>query len=345
MRCDPSGASTAPHDASVYRHCLFCQTDLGRNEIVEPLPIGRRVAFDAGKGRLWIVCRKCERWNLTPFDERWEAIEECERRFRATKQRVSTDNIGLARLAEGLELVRIGDPLRPEMASWRYGDQFGRRRRKHAFTALAAAGSIAALQISLSAAGGAGGMWYLWQGMYTGIVDRIGRTRIPAADGRIVRLVPSKARKARVQLDPDSNRLVLSVKAGSKIERWYDDDARAIAGSILPRANYDGARQAQVRDAVAIVSDHATGADPLVDLLARSGLRTGKAVKFQKLAVPERLAVEMALHEEQERRALQGELAELELRWRAAEEIAAIADSLAVPSSVEQRLRDLKGSR
>jgi hypothetical protein len=40
------------------------------------------------------------------------------------------------------------------------------------------------------------------------------------------------------------------------------------------------------------------------------------------------LALEMALHEESERRALQGELAGLEAAWREAEEIAQIADSL-----------------
>ena len=27
--------------------------------------------------------------------------------------------------------MRIGAPQRPEMAAWRYGDQFGRRRRRH----------------------------------------------------------------------------------------------------------------------------------------------------------------------------------------------------------------------
>ena len=82
-----------------------------RNEAIEQFPVGRRLAFDAAKGRLWVVCRKCERWNLSPLEERWEAIEECERPFRATRLRVSTDNIGLAQLLpEGLELVRIGDP-------------------------------------------------------------------------------------------------------------------------------------------------------------------------------------------------------------------------------------------
>ena len=83
----------------MYATCLFCQEKLGTNESIEHFPVGRRLAFDAAKGRLWVVCRKCE-------------------------------HIGLARLKEGIELVRIGEPQRPEMAAWRYGDQFGRRRRR-----------------------------------------------------------------------------------------------------------------------------------------------------------------------------------------------------------------------
>src|SRR4051812_46335370 len=113
----------------MYSTCLFCHANLGANHAVEHFHVGRRLAFDPAKGRLWVVCQKCERWNLTPIEERWEAIEECERTFGATKTRVSTDEIGLARITEGLELVRIGKPQRPEFAAWRYGDQFGRRRR------------------------------------------------------------------------------------------------------------------------------------------------------------------------------------------------------------------------
>ncbi|CAN5785591.1 hypothetical protein BH23GEM6_BH23GEM6_00840 [soil metagenome] len=41
-----------------------------------------------------------------------------------------------------------------------------------------------------------------------------------------------------------------------------------------------------------------------------------------------RLALEMSLHEQSERRALEGELAELEAAWKDAEEIAAIANAL-----------------
>src|SRR5690242_16325906 len=121
--------SPFPHPA-MFPSCLFCHASLGTNAMVEHFPVGRRLAFDGDKGRLWVVCTKCGQWNLSPLEERWEAIEECERFFRGTRLRVSTDNIGLARLADGLTLVRIGRPQRPEMAAWRYGDQFGRRRRR-----------------------------------------------------------------------------------------------------------------------------------------------------------------------------------------------------------------------
>lgn len=47
------------------------------------------------------------------------------------------------------------------------------------------------------------------------------------------------------------------------------------------------------------------------------------------------LALEMALHEEQERRALQGELWILEQAWKEAEEIAAISDKLLLPAGTD----------
>ena len=72
----------------MYSNCIFCHAGLGANEVIEHFPVGHRLAFDGAKGRLWVVCRRCERWNLTPLEERWEAIEDCERAFRATTLRV-----------------------------------------------------------------------------------------------------------------------------------------------------------------------------------------------------------------------------------------------------------------
>jgi hypothetical protein len=46
----------------------------------------------------------------------------------------------------------------------------------------------------------------------------------------------------------------------------------------------------------------------------------------------------MAVNEESEQRALEGELAQLELAWKDAAEIAGIADELLVPAEVETNL-------
>ncbi|HEX7938191.1 MAG TPA: hypothetical protein VF483_04315, partial [Gemmatimonadaceae bacterium] len=112
----------------MYATCLYCRTNLGANDSIEVFQVGKRLAFDERNGRLWVVCSACGRWNLSPLDERHEAIETCERLFRGARLRVTTDEIGLARLPDGTELVRIGEPLRPEFAAWRYGERFIQRR-------------------------------------------------------------------------------------------------------------------------------------------------------------------------------------------------------------------------
>jgi hypothetical protein len=55
--------------------CTFCHAPLGANAMVEHFPVGRRLAFDADRGRLWVACAACRQWNLSPLEERWEAIE------------------------------------------------------------------------------------------------------------------------------------------------------------------------------------------------------------------------------------------------------------------------------
>jgi hypothetical protein len=61
---------------------------------------------------------------------------------------------------------------------------------------------------------------------------------------------------------------------------------------------------------------------------ARGGIGSEPSTELPRLPVEDRLALEMAANEDTERRALEGELEELEAAWREAEEIAAIADSL-----------------
>ena len=132
--------------------------------MLEHFPVGRRIAFDAACGRLWVVCPSCSQWSLSPLDERWEAVADAERLYRQTKLRVATDQIGLARLRDGTDLVRIGEPLRPEFAAWRYGARFRSRWRKQLGWGVAAGAAAAGYSVAGPLMGliSFGGLWIPW---------------------------------------------------------------------------------------------------------------------------------------------------------------------------------------
>jgi len=342
----------------MYSTCLFCNEDLGSNEVIEQFPVGRRLAFDASKGRLWVVCRKCERWNLTPLEERWEAIEECERLFTSTRLRVSTDNIGLAKLREGLVLIRIGNALRPEMAAWRYGDQFGRRRRKHMIVSGAVVAAIGGIIILGPAtgivAGGGWGSWQIISNLYSAYHNRRVRARVKLPNSETVIPIRKKQlEKVAVVREADDWALRIPLPRNERLILFTGQDALRAAGKLLPAINESGAKPAEVQSAVEIVA-HAADPGSLFRRYAPESRRLD-ARRFPSAGVPispghvlsslpkeVRLALEMASHEEQERRALEGELALLEAAWREAEEVAQIADDMFVPEATSTRLEELK---
>ena len=315
---------------------MFCKQPLGANEVVEAFPVGRRLAFDAAKGRLWVVCRACQRWNLTPLEERWEAVETCEKLFRGTRVRTSSENIGLARHAEGLELVRIGKPLRPEFAAWRYGDQFGRRRRR---TIVYTTGMVAATAGGWALMGTVGGLvgilgmnivsyTHLWQTYRRSV-------RFRPSDGRLRRMNQLIASQTLIRPDGDEFGFLVGVGKGflkSRETEWFaGEDARRAINAILPAVNSAGGNSNKVRSAVSEIESHGHP-----ERFVRQAAQRWREYRHRGAsgflgAMPHLLAFEMALHEEEERRALEGELWRLEQAWREAEEIAAIADDLLLP--------------
>jgi len=347
----------------VYTTCLFCTRPLGANEVLESFPVGRRIAFDAAKGRLWVVCPRCERWNLTPLEERWEAIEQAEGLYRATRQRVSTDQIGLARVPGGLELVRVGKPERPEMAAWRYGDQFGRRRRKRLITAgLVVTGGVLVVAGSATAGLGIAGLINLGRTAASWAQHGFpGRTvaRIRPKYGPVLRVRRANLSKTRLVPGPNGE-LALDLRHTYGRVRLEGAEARHAAALLFPAVNQFGGTKDDVQRAVGRL-EHAGGADEYLARIVRSGEklmppppRTGdddddddsgageQESGLVALPISVRLAIEMALHEEQERRALEGELAELEAAWRDAEEIGAIADSLLLPPWIEDAIKRMR---
>lgn len=339
----------------MYRTCLFCRGDLGANLAIEALPIGRRLAFDQSEGRLWVVCRRCERWNLTPFDERWEAIEACEKAYRDTPRRFATDNIGLARLADGLELVRVGAPLRPEFAAWRYGDQFGRRHRRNlilgaAFTVGGVGLIIAPWLTGLSLVGSAYSV--VSNAMIFRSVRKTAAT-IAGPDQRPIPLVLAQIGAAQLSTVPESGHPLLLVphRTGKLIPRASTRDFHRLegesaikaAGQMLPTVNASGGSRRVVAGAARLVDDLP---DPATHFASLAGLAAKAKYSGQRELGQQpkelRLALEMAAHERAEQGWLAGELLDLEAAWRDADALAKIADSLAVPDAVEGQLRDLK---
>lgn len=323
----------------MFKTCMFCNRSLGTNEVIEHFPVGRRLAFDSERGRLWVVCRKCERWNLSPLDERWEAVEACERLFESTRIRVSTENVGLARHAEGLELVRIGKPMRPEFAAWRYGDQFGRRRKRAIVYGVGAGAVIGAIAIGGAVTGVISGAVLAQSGNFVNLWTN-GRTlvKLRTDDGRVLKMKNMDLLGTRLRPVEDGSGFKLEVRKGKKKEWFEGAEAERLIGAIMPKMNRRGGKVRTVQDAVTEIEREGHPDSFLADVVTGDRFRDKKGIPgyVNKMPAPTKLALEMALHEETERRALEGELWLLERAWEEAEEIAAISDSLLLPEGADE---------
>jgi hypothetical protein len=335
----------------MYRSCIFCSAPLGANEVIEAFPVGRQLAFDGWKGRLWVVCPRCARWNLSPIEERWEAVEAAEKLFRDARLRVQSENVGIAQLPDGTRLVRVGSAVPGELAAWRYGRQLLRRRKRYFIATGAGAAGTLALWGGLSAMGVGvfgfltGANW-IEEKRKQKVLHRISAADTMGAGGEgrtlIVRrwhLQGISLRGARGTGEPD---VVIRDAHRKKSDMSGDvnpksndivmvtgEPARALLKRAMVHVNKGGASRAGLADANRILSD-AGSAEHVLREAAIGGAALGKKAGRHPeiLKGPGALAFEMALNEEGERRALEGELAALEAAWREAEEIAAIADAL-----------------
>jgi hypothetical protein len=331
----------------VYAACLFCHRALGANDAIETFPVGKRLAFDAWKGRLWVVCPHCAQWNLTPIEERWEAVEQCERLFRGARLRASTAEIGIARLPSGLDLIRIGKPLRPEFVAWRYGSALRRRRRFWRIGAGAALAVPAALVGTALATGTAIGGTAAFPIVFPAVGVLVGGAAMAQTLRGVRRM--TALRQAGVPAELFEGVPLSRWQPGPTISFARDDTpdgwhlhfenighrgnvsgtlAYVALGLVLPTLNPFGATRSQVDAAVAKLNTQGSAAEHFRAIIT-DACRTGHAYTPLSWLPPAfRLSLEMAAHEETERRALEGELAMLAEQWRRAEAIAGIADNL-----------------
>jgi len=325
----------------MYTTCAFCNGAFSGDGGPSGLGVGRRLAFDEWRGRLWVICGSCSRWNLAPLDERLERIEALARAGAQGAIVASTEQVSLIRWGP-YDLVRVGRPPRIEYATWRYGERLKARRREQLkyVVPLTVAAMGAAVAVNVAAGGSVG--VFVWQipnlarSAYTGIVGwrsvRLDDPPVCAHCGTVMTVRARHLQRARLVTDARARMSLLLVCPACRHEgaQLEGPDAQAALRRGLTYLNLAKSGRQKALDAATIV-DRAGGADALVHGMAREG------AMLRSLRPDRRLALEMAIDE-------QAEVEELERQWRVAEETAAIADgTLSTDSELEAEMRRLKG--
>ncbi len=324
----------------MYRTCAFCNGKLDGDGGPSGLGVGRRLAFDEWKGRLWVICPKCSRWNLAPLDDRLERIEAVGRAAAAGRVAAATEQVALIRW-QVYDLVRVGKPRRLEFATWRYGERLKARRREQLQFVVPVTVAAVGLAVAVNvAAGGSMGV-FVWnmpnlaRRIYTGMV---GRRRVILAEppicercGTVLELRAKHVAYARVvgQAQTDLALLLSCPACRAEGAMLVGREAQLALRQGLTYLAIARAGRQCVEDAARLV-EGAGGPDQLIRDVAR------RELTVRSLAPERRLALEMAVDE-------RAEVEELERQWRDAEEIAEIADgALSADPDLEKDLREIR---
>jgi hypothetical protein len=324
----------------MFKTCAFCNASLDGDGGPSGLGVGRRLAFDEWKGRLWVICAKCSRWNLTPLDDRLEKIDAVARAARAGRVAAATDQVALIRW-QRYDLVRVGKPMRVELATWRYGERLRSRQRERMMVVVPLSIAAIGLGVAANVAAGGGLGVFVWN-MHR-IADRlyvalVGNRRVvvsepPICDrcGSLMHLRSRHVQHARVVPDAHADLAVVLSCPRCRREGAHliGPDAVQVLRQGLTYLNVSRSGRRRAEDAARVVEE-VGGPDRLLHDVAR------RELTLRSLPPERRLALEMAVDE-------RAEVEELERQWREAEEIAEIADgSLSTSAQLEEELRRLK---
>ncbi|MEJ2540779.1 MAG: hypothetical protein P8188_12555, partial [Gemmatimonadota bacterium] len=303
-----------------------------------------RIAFDPVRGRLWVVCGHCFRWNLQPVEERDPALYELERAARDVGVVVtSTAHVTLLHAGRTL-LVRVGAARLPERAWWRYGGEL--RRRRAAFGSAASkltAYTFGTLQKLVELLGlGDGDVRIHWDDDPMADIIRWRRFGWAAWRGRescpycqsTLRALPYELSWWVYPLRDSEGRLELGVPC-SRCDPWTPEHvhrirgrtAEAVLSRVLAYQNVAGASEGLLRNASRAIEEVGSP-----EAYARDAVDRGQSL--WKLGPTGAVALEIAVNETAESRAPTGVAGELEFLWRREEALARIMDEELTPLRV-----------
>ncbi len=334
------------------KRCPFCRGEYPENDQLPHLLHGRRIAVDADRGRLWVVCGRCHRWTLAPLENRLAAIWEVEREAHDHGEVLaSTARVTLLR-ARRLLLIRIGGAALVEQAWWRFGTELRGRRASYASRATrVAAWTYGAAQYAAEVLGFADPDvnvdwedrpltdilrwrkfgWAAWHG----------RERCPYCQSTLRALRYDLSWWSYPILGSDG-RIGLGVPC-SRCDPWTPDHIYRLEGARAERAlrrvlayqNIEGASERRIRDAAEWI-DSSGSAGAFTEQLSQ------RRDCLWKLGATGTIALEIALSESVEQRMIDLEMGAIEHVWRREEELARIMDEELTPREVwEEHLRRL----
>jgi hypothetical protein len=267
---------------------------------------------------------------------------------------VSTDNIGLAQPRWGFELVRIGGALWPEIAAWRYGTKLLHRSTSVAAYAQSLGVNRKTVMRIRTLPRRHEVLVRLKSERHRGAIA-IRYAHLPEAQ----LLRPDRDETWRLRVRHDHGLAVLegaeAMKAARVLLTALNDGSapQSLVRAAIAKIDDAGRSDSYFARVAALALSSSWGRLPIArtsgtpfartdrsfaerlivrlttrSFWARGGTGSEEIALIHLLPDVDRLALEMAANEDAERRALTGELAQLEEAWREAEEIAAIADHL-----------------
>jgi len=307
--------------------------------VLAHVPSGDRVAYDALKGRVWVICRTCRRWSLLPLEARWEALEELEELTSGNARLLArTKNISLYRKGP-LEIVRVGGAGAGEEAWWRYGNQTPGGRRVGRWTPPI----LRTLRFGSLA----------WVGERSCPVCGHVFREVAFNDRKILRVAPAdQERLADARAGGGGGGRDVPAPPGSfslhrpcpRCKGSHDGglrlaglEAEITLARVLAFQNYLGESQVTVQAAARLVADPENPM-ALVRLLSRQDRPLGD---LQPIGLT---ALEIAVNAARERTLSRLEAEALEARWKREEELASLVDGELSPvASLGGLVRKIRG--
>ena len=309
--------------------CAFCDGQLGRNELLPEYPIGRRLAFDPATARIWAVCPKCDRWNLSFLDdhERRTAVQRLDDFMAATPHRTDANDLTFGEVGE-TELVRVGATGWRSFAAWRYGRKLHERYRN--WLIFTPCWLTVAIYFNLPAGKQLlEQTWFLL--LFLAVIhlsslyeQRKRRFTVPAEDRSPWRVDYAEALKIAVEIRDD--RWTLLVPTHADHIRLEAFDALDALRQCLPIIAFRGASRRTVAQAVDLILGFGSPARFLATTFSSAGLGNG-VHRLARLGDTFCVAIEIAVNEMSEQRALNDDLTTARLAHTHANRIAEALES------------------